>query len=238
MFIKEDLWLIILTEREADESNPLLIGSFKLPKYFDDYIFMAVELGGVIYGDAKSTYFISMRKLTVSFCLAITALYGGNAMGTELPACIHTIYEAETKTWDRCIGAWKYKSPNSEGTAEYNGEWRKGKRTGYGILILKLSKYRMDKYEGEFKEGKRTGHGTYSFANGDKYVGSFINGEKTGKGEYTFSNGDKYIGEFQGDKMHGEGKYIHATGKVYSGLFKEGNLLIKKDTTPINKKRE
>ena len=191
-----------------------------------------------MYGAAKSAYFISMRKLTVSFCLTITVLFGGDARGAELPACKHTIYVAETKTWDRCIGAWKYKIPDSESTIEYNGEWKKGKRTGYGILILKLSKYRMDKYEGEFKDGQRTGHGTYSFANGDKYVGSFINGEKSGRGEYNFSNGDRYIGEFQGDKMHGEGKYIYATGRVYSGLFKEGNLLIKKDTTPINRKRE
>ena len=190
-----------------------------------------------MYGAAKSAYFISMRKLTVSFCLTITVLFGGDARGAELPACKHTIYVAETKTWDRCIGAWRYKFPDSESTAEYNGEWKKGKRTGKGILILKLSKYRMDKYEGEFKDGQRTGHGTYSFANGDKYVGSFINGEKTGRGEYTFSNGDRYIGEFQGDKMHGKGKYIYATGRVYSGVFKEGNLLIKKDTTPINRKR-
>ena len=94
----------------------------------------------------------------------------------------------------------------------------------------------MDKYEGEFKDGQRTGHGTYSFANGDKYVGSFINSEKSGRGEYNFSNGDRYIGEFQG-KMYGEGKYIYATGRVYSGVFKEGRLLIKKDTTPINRKR-
>ena len=202
------------------------------------YIFIENELGGRLHGDAKSTYFISMKKLTLSFCLTIIVFFGGDARGAELPACKHTIYEAETKTWDRCIGSWKYKFPNSESTAEYNGEWKKGKRNGYGILILKLSKNRMDKYEGEFKDGKRTGHGTYSFANGDKYVGSFINGKKTGRGEYTFSNGDRYIGEFEGDKMHGEGKYIYATGRVYSGLFKEGNLLIKKDTTPIYRKRE
>ena len=227
-----------MTDRNAKEPNPLLIDRLKGPKYFEDYIFIVNELGSRMYGDAKSAYFISMRKLTVSFCLTITVLFGGDAKGAELPACKHTIYVAETKTWDRCIGAWKYKIPDSESTIEYNGEWKKGKRTGYGILILKLSKYRMDKYEGEFKDGQRTGHGTYSFANGDKYVGSFINGEKSGRGEYNFSNGDRYIGEFQGDKMHGEGKYIYATGRVYSGLFKEGNLLMKKDTTPINRQRE
>ncbi len=227
-----------MTERNAEKPNPLLIDRLRRTKYFDGHIFIANEFGCRIYGDAKFTYFISMRKLTVSFCLTITALFGSDTRGAELPACKHTIYVAETKSWDRCIGAWKYKFPNSESTAEYNGEWKKGKRTGYGILILKLSKYRMDKYEGEFKDGKRTGHGTYSFANGDKYVGDFINGAKTGRGEYTFSNGDRYIGEFQSDKMHGEGKYIYATGRVYSGLFKEGNLLIKKDTTPINRKRE
>ena len=186
----------------------------------------------------KSTKLISMKKITTTLCLTIAILFGHEARGADLPACKDTIYEAETKTWDRCIGTWKYNFPNSESTAEYKGEWKEGKRTGYGILILKISRFRLDKYEGEFEDGKRTGHGTYRFANGDRYVGNFVNGEKIGRGEYTFANGDRYIGEFQGDKMHGEGTYIYATGRVYIGLFKEGNLLIKKDTTPIKRERE
>ncbi len=179
-----------------------------------------------------------MRKITATLFLTIAVLLGREVSGSDLPACKATIYEAETKTWDRCFGAWKYNFPNSESTAEYKGEWKNGKRTGYGILILQISKFRLDKYEGEFKDGKRTGHGTYRFANGDKYVGNFINGEKIGRGEYIFANGDRYIGEFQDDKMHGEGIYIYATGRVYNGLFKEGNLLIKKDSTPIKTKHD
>tara|TARA_Y100000766_G_scaffold264444_1_gene257267 strand:- start:542 stop:1072 length:531 start_codon:yes stop_codon:yes gene_type:complete len=176
-----------------------------------------------------------MRKLTATLCLTIAILLESEVRGSDLPTCKDTIYEAETKTWDRCIGTWKYNFPKSESTAEYNGEWKNGERNGYGILILKISKSRLDKYEGEFKNGKRTGKGTYSFSNGDRYVGNFIDGEKIGRGEYTFANGDRYIGEFQGDKMHGEGIYIYATGRVYTGLFKEGNLLMKKDTK-LNKK--
>ena len=122
-----------------------------------------------------------MRKLSATLLLTIAVLLESEVRGSDLPACKDTIYEAETKTWDRCIGAWKYNSPNSESTAEYKGEWQNGKRTGYGILILKISKFRLEKYEGEFKDGKRTGHGTYSFANGDRYVGNFINGKKIGK---------------------------------------------------------
>jgi hypothetical protein len=38
--------------------------------------------------------------------------------------------------------------------------------------------------------------------------------------------------------MHGEGIYIYATGRVYTGIFKEGNLLIKKSTTPNKSGRE
>ena len=126
--------------------------------------------------------------------------------------------------------------PNSERTAEYKGEWKNGKRTGYGVLILQISKSRLDKYEGEFKDGKRTGHGTYSFAN-HRYVGNFIDGKKRAR-RIPFANGDRYIGEFQNDKMHGEGIYTYATGKVCNGLFKEGNLLIKKDSTPIKRKHD
>ena len=179
-----------------------------------------------------------MRKLSATLLLTISVLLESEVRGSDLPACKDTIYEAETKTWDRCIGAWKYTFQNSERTAEYKGEWKKGKRTGYGVLILQISKSRLDKYEGEFKDGKRTGHGTYSYANGDRYVGDFIDGEKIGLGEYIFANGDRYIGEFKGDKMHGEGIYTYATGKVYNGLFKEGNLLIKKDSTPIKRKHD
>jgi len=187
---------------------------------------------------SKPSNLIPMRKLTATLCLTLALLLGGEVRGAGLPACKDTIYKTETKTWDRCIGSWKYYFPNSKSTAEYKGEWKKGKRTGYGILILNISKFRLEKYKGEFQDGKRTGHGTYSFANGDRYVGKFINGEKIGQGEYTFANGDRYIGEFKGDKMHGEGIYIYATGKVYTGIFKEGNLLIKNDTTPNQSQRD
>ena len=186
----------------------------------------------------KPTNIIFMKQITAILFLAIAIFLGGQVRGSDLPACKDTIYAAETKTWDRCIGSWKYTFPNSERTAEYKGEWKNGKRTGYGVLILQISKSRLDKYEGEFKDGKRTGHGTYSFANGDRYVGNFIDGKKIGRGEYIFANGDRYIGEFQSDKMHGEGIYTYATGKVYNGLFKEGNLLIKKDSTPITRKHD
>ena len=61
-----------------------------------------------------------------------------------------------------------------------------------------------EKYVGEWKDGKRNGYGTYTFADGNKYVGEYKEGGRHGQGTYTYANGDKYVGEWKDGKRYKE----------------------------------
>ncbi|PPR64139.1 MAG: hypothetical protein CFH10_00312, partial [Alphaproteobacteria bacterium MarineAlpha4_Bin2] len=75
-----------------------------------------------------------MKILTTTLYLTIAILLTTEVKGSDLPHCKNTIYKSETLLWDQCVGSWEYKSLNSDSTAVYKGEWKKGKRTGKGIL--------------------------------------------------------------------------------------------------------
>ena len=166
-----------------------------------------------------------MRKLTTTLCLILTMLVCSEVSGSDLPPCKPTIYKSETSLWDKCVGSWKYKSPNPNKAEVYEGEWRDGKKHGQGTYTFASG----SKYVGKFRGGKKHGQGIYTFAKGDKYIGEFKEGKKHGKGTYTFANGDRYIGEFMDGKIAGRGTYIFTSGKIYKGVFKDGKL-----STPIN----
>lgn len=49
-------------------------------------------------------------------------------------------------------------------------------------------------YEGEWKDGRKHGYGIYYYGEGDKYEGWWQNGCHHGRGKYTWENGDVYDG--------------------------------------------
>ncbi len=76
------------------------------------------------------------------------------------------------------------------------------------------------RYEGQYRNGKREGFGTFFMTNGDKYEGEFQNDRYNGKGIYYWSNGNIYIGRFKDDKKEGLGMiYSPSFGKIV-GLWK------------------
>lgn len=138
------------------------------------------------------------------------------------------------------IGKYYYYSNKSI----YLGEWKNGKRTGYGILKWPSN----DKYEGYWLNGKMYGQGTYHFSKGDVFVGKWVDGCKEGYGVYKFSigdqyegnwvndlrtgygtyyyaNGNKYVGEFLNSKFNGQGKFSYANGRVEEGEWENGKFL-------------
>ena len=98
----------------------------------------------------------------------------------------------------------------------YDGEWRNGKYSGYGVLnnvewalesdkqfnedllLQNLNKIlnKLDKYEGEFSKGVYHGIGTLYFRNGGKLDGKFLNGKLKGKATFIRSNGDQIVAEW------------------------------------------
>ena len=133
---------------------------------------------------------------------------------------------------------------NGEGTylytnAKYWGNWKDGKRNGYGVLTYNDG---TSMYKGNWLNDEKHGFGNYFWNDGDQYEGYYIKEKMNGQGTYTHANGDRFIGQFldhkrtengvytakaikkgcvSGDCVNGYGKYEHTNGN-YEGYFKNG----------------
>ncbi|EDO35309.1 predicted protein [Nematostella vectensis] len=90
----------------------------------------------------------------------------------------------------------------------YVGEWRRGKRHGYGNL-------------------EKADEGMYQYDNGDFYVGEWRRGKRHGYGNlekadasYTHDNGDTYTGQWQAGMRHGKGELVTADGRRIEGYWR------------------
>jgi hypothetical protein len=64
-------------------------------------------------------------------------------------------------------------------------------------------------YEGNWRNGKRDGFGIHYYANGDKmYEGEYVAGKRQGNGIYYFSSGERYEGRFLNDKTTPNGTFV------------------------------
>lgn len=64
-------------------------------------------------------------------------------------------------------------------------------------------------YKGQWRNGKRDGFGTHYYANGQKmYVGEYMLGKRYGSGIYYFPSGERFEGRFRDDKPTNNGNYI------------------------------
>lgn len=77
-------------------------------------------------------------------------------------------------------------------------------------------------YKGEWKVGKRNGYGTYIFANGDEYIGKWVGDKRCGFGRLTSSLSFGYEGNWDNNLPHGEGILYLKDGSTYSGTFVNG----------------
>eukprot|EP00071_Canis_lupus_P033795 XP_022267352.1 MORN repeat-containing protein 4 isoform X1 [Canis lupus familiaris] len=81
-----------------------------------------------------------------------------------------------------------------------------------------------EEYRGEWKEGRRHGFGQLMFADGGTYLGHFENGLFNGFGVLTFSDGSRYEGEFAQGKFNGVGVFIRHDNMTFEGEFKNGRV--------------
>jgi hypothetical protein len=90
-------------------------------------------------------------------------------------------------------------------------------------------------YRGEFRAGKKHGRGVKSWPNGDRYEGEFAEDRREGRGKYTWGRGpwagESYEGGYRNDQRHGEGTYRFATGDVYKGPWADDRIA--GDATPM-----
>ncbi len=108
----------------------------------------------------------------------------------------------------------------------YEGNWKFGKRNGYGILRYKSGNI---EYEGEWKEDKRHGQGTSYGIIGNKYVGNFANDSKFGKGVSYTSSGDSTVAVWRSGYYDCTGTKYYKNGETLTGTwvggYKEGKFI-------------
>jgi hypothetical protein len=136
-------------------------------------------------------------------------------------------------------GTMRYKSdPKLD---RYVGNWRSGKRHGYGTLILddssrligdwKNDAFNYGEYQGStgvIMSGKWDSQylkaGTMRFEDGSEYSGDFIDDGMFGNGSLLSVNGDRYTGMFLDNEYSGKGVLHKLSGSVYTGAFKKGKF--------------
>ena len=81
------------------------------------------------------------------------------------------------------------------------------------------------KYIGQFKNGKREGYGIMFFPDGGRYEGNWENDLAHGKGIEYYKDGDRYEGEYFEDEEDGEGVYYYKNGDRIMGNYKNGKKI-------------
>lgn len=81
-------------------------------------------------------------------------------------------------------------------------------------------------YEGEFKDGKRHGFGIFiDKRQNTTYEGYFLNDKKNGKGtEYSNNSNYSYSGDWKYDLYNGQGRLVSKSGTTYEGTFVNGKV--------------
>ena len=83
-------------------------------------------------------------------------------------------------------------------------------------------------YRGGFRAGKKHGQGVKTWPNGDRYEGEFADDRREGRGKYTWGRGpwagESYEGDYRADMRHGEGTYRFASGDVYKGPWADDRV--------------
>jgi len=93
----------------------------------------------------------------------------------------------------------------------YEGEFKSGKKNGYGVLTNKKNK---NKYEGSFLNDKKAGSGIlYNEETGYFYSGQWENGVQNGFGSLITKEGLSYTGEFKNGEISGHGEMVNPSGE-------------------------
>lgn len=103
---------------------------------------------------------------------------------------------------------------------QYEGGCKNGLAHGYGYARGTAQ------YQGEFRKGLKDGTGVKTWAWGDRYEGGFVDDRKSGKGMYTWGAGspwagERFVGDYAADQRDGLGTYYWPNGDRFEGVWKE-----------------
>ena len=106
-----------------------------------------------------------------------------------------------------------------EDLSSYEGEWKNGKRDGFGILCWGEE----SKFMGQFIDDKVSGYGKLWQDNGDMYRGYWKDFQAEGMGYYQTKKGANFSGEWSEDKQNGFGLENWPKGSSFIGNYTNGS---------------
>ncbi|XP_025897618.1 MORN repeat-containing protein 3 [Nothoprocta perdicaria] len=140
----------------------------------------------------------------------------------------HTVYAVNG---DQYTGEWQDNLKHGKGTqlwkrtgAIYKGDWKFGKRDGYGSYSVPdpVTKEYKKVYTGWWKNDKKCGYGTTFYPGGEYYEGEWSGGQRSGWGRMYYGDGSIYEGQWLRDRPCGQGMLRLPNENRYEGGWKEG----------------
>lgn len=128
----------------------------------------------------------------------------------------------------RYVGGWKQDLPDGngieldgDGRLLYEGEWREGRRNGYGTEFSDGKAV----YCGDWEDGRHHGNGTLLRADGCRITGRFCGETPNGfVCEYGADGRKLYEGEWKDGERCGRGALFLPSGERIDGTFEAGSL--------------
>ncbi len=139
-------------------------------------------------------------------------------------------------------GELNYPKDDKVQRVSYKGNFKEGKQSGKGTLVVKTGA----KYEGSFENNLYNGFGVYTYTTGrineagyiyDYYEGHWKDGKRSGKGKSVHWHSrsmrskvavkSQYEGGFENDLCNGFGFYTYPkedSGDYYVGDWKDGKM--------------
>ena len=163
-----------------------------------------------------------MTNFTILKTIAVTSLILANFSGWAASCKVIDPELQGTYTGPCDNKGFAYGTGSASGTAKYDGEFRNGKKQGFG---KKQWPKTGDTYVGEFDDDYRHGYGTYSWGKlspyaGQQYIGDYVKDFREGFGTYHWPNGDKFTGNWKRDIRYGM-SYMEIRRQIAHQLHQE-----------------
>eukprot|EP00056_Hartaetosiga_gracilis_P001800 m.47741 g.47741 ORF g.47741 m.47741 type:complete len:231 (+) comp10786_c0_seq2:49-741(+) len=132
------------------------------------------------------------------------------------------LYDGGFEHGQRCgYGVYSVQVGDGEYYKQYMGYWQQDKHHGQGVKFYDMEG--KERYEGEWYKGRRSGWGRMHYSDGSIYEGEWLEDMRSGTGLLLLASGNRYEGSWELDKKHGDGIYYYVNkGQCYKGAWKEG----------------
>jgi hypothetical protein len=106
----------------------------------------------------------------------------------------------------------------------YYGQWKNGKKNGYGKTISEDFQRNKTVFEGSWKNNKKHGIGTITYPSGATFSGEWRIGVVHGKGKSISKNGRVTVGNWKNGSLNGYAKMNGPDGFMLRGNFIQDKL--------------